>query len=131
MLTSRLCDAVNAHDLEGLVALFSDDYVNETPAHPSRGFRGREQVRKNWTQFFSSIPDMSATLVRSTRDGAVEWSEWEMGGTRPDGIRQLMRGVMVFGIADDRIAWARFYLEPVDPGSSTVDDVVRTITGRR
>ena len=37
----RLLVALNAHDLDALVACFADDYVNETPAHPRRGFRGQ------------------------------------------------------------------------------------------
>jgi len=36
----RLVMATNAHDLDALLACFDDDYVNETPAHPLRGFRG-------------------------------------------------------------------------------------------
>jgi hypothetical protein len=46
----RLQRAVNDHDIEALVSCFAEDYVNETPAHPLRGFSGRDQVRKNWTQ---------------------------------------------------------------------------------
>lgn len=128
MLALRLRDAVNAHDLDALVACFATSYVNETPAHPSRGFRGREQVRTNWQQFFSLVPDLVAEVTRSARDGETEWSEWEMRGTRRDGSLHHMRGVLIFGTADDHIAWARFYLEPVDAGTSTIDDAVRTAT---
>lgn len=39
----RLVTAVNHHDLDGLVDCFGDDYLNETPVHPQRGFRGSEQ----------------------------------------------------------------------------------------
>ena len=45
----RLLKAVNAHDLDGLVSCFAGDYVNETPAHPQRGFRGSGQFRTNYT----------------------------------------------------------------------------------
>ena len=44
----RLVGAVNGYDLEGLVSCFAEDYVNETPVHPQRGFRGSDQVRTNW-----------------------------------------------------------------------------------
>ena len=40
-----------------------------------------------------------------------------------------MRGVIVFGTAEGRAAWARFYLEPVDPGTDGVDDAVRQVAG--
>lgn len=35
---ARLVHAVNAHDLDGLVACFATDYINETPAHPQTRF---------------------------------------------------------------------------------------------
>jgi ketosteroid isomerase-like protein len=54
----ELLAAINAHDLEAMVALFAEDYVNEWPAHPQRGFRGNEQVRRNWGQIFAGVPDL-------------------------------------------------------------------------
>lgn len=44
----RLLQATNGRDLDALVACFAEDYVNDTPAHPARGFRGSAQVRRNW-----------------------------------------------------------------------------------
>ena len=44
-MVDRLARTTNAHDLDGLVDCFAADYRNETPAHPARGFTGREQVR--------------------------------------------------------------------------------------
>ena len=131
MVTERLVAAANAHDLEALVACFDADYVLEMPVHPGRNFRGTAQVRKNWEQFFALIPDISVSLLRVARDGDVEWSEQEMRGTRRDGSVHHMLGVIIFGTRADRIVWARFYLEPVDTGSSTIDDAVRTATGAR
>ena len=40
--------ALNAHDIDAFVELFSPDYRSEQPAHPDREFGGREQVRENW-----------------------------------------------------------------------------------
>ena len=62
-------------------------------------------------------------------DGDVIWSEWEMRGTRGDGAAHLMRGVIVFGVRDERAAWARFFLEPVDPGGDDASTAVRQIVG--
>ena len=121
----RLMGATNRHDLDALVACFAEDYVNETPAHPARGFRGRAQVRRNWEQIFAFVPDIEAQVIRSSVDGEVVWSEWEMHGTRRDGTAHRMAGVIVFGVIDYLIYWARFYLEPVDTSEATVDDAVR------
>jgi ketosteroid isomerase-like protein len=120
----RLCAATNAHDLDGVVACFAEDYRNEAPVHPARGFVGREQVRRNWQQIFAFVPDVSATVLASVVDGDTVWSEWEHSGTRPDGSNHLMRGVIVFGVRDDLASWARFYLEPVDPDPAGVDSAV-------
>ncbi len=117
----RLLRAVNEHDLEGMVACFADEYVNETPVHPLRGFTGNEQVRRNWRQIFGGVPDLCADMPRQIVDGDTAWTEWEMSGNRVDGLVFLIRGVVIFRIADDAIASARFYLEPVEETSGDVD----------
>jgi ketosteroid isomerase-like protein len=124
-MVQRLQRATNEHDLEALVGCFASDYRNETPAHPERGFTGREQVRANWTQIFAAIPDLTCEVLRFTVDGDMVWSEWEHRGTRPDGSLHLMRGVVIFGVADGLASWARFYLEPVQDDAGTVDQAVR------
>jgi ketosteroid isomerase-like protein len=129
-LVDRLCRATNEHDLEALSACFAVDYRNETPVHPARGFQGRAQVRKNWEQIFAAVPDLTAQ-VHWVADKDVVWSEWEMRGSRPDGSLHLMRGVVIFGVDQDQAAWARFYLEPVQLDSTSVDEAVRGQIGAR
>jgi ketosteroid isomerase-like protein len=124
-MLQRLLSATNRHDLDSLVDCFAADYRNETPAHPSRGFQGREQVRVNWTQIFAGVPDIAARVLRQTADGETVWSEWEMHGTRRDGSRHLMRGVILFGVRDGRASWARFYLEPVQEQDGDVNQAVQ------
>ncbi len=121
----RLLGATNDHDVDGLVACFADDYENQTPAHPARSFHGPEQVRRNWEQIFAFVPDLEARVVRQATDGATIWTEWDMSGTRRDGSRHEMRGVIIFGLDEGRAVWARFYLEPVDATAGTYDDAVR------
>lgn len=124
-VVERLVAATNAHDIEALVGCFAPDYVNETPAHPRRGFTGREQVRSNWTSIFAGVPDVTARLTASTVDGSRAWTEWEMSGTRGDGVPHAMAGVIIFDVEDDRIVAARFYLEPVEVVSGDVDAAVQ------
>ena len=121
-LVERLCEATNAHDLDGIVRCFAEDYRNETPVHPARGFVGREQVRRNWAQILAGVPDLHSKLIREAVDGNVAWAEWEWTGTRRDGAPHLMRGTTILGVDGERIAWARFYMEPV------VDDGIRIET---
>lgn len=58
-------------------------------------------------------------------DGDTIWSEWEHRGTRPDGTPFLMRGVMIFGVADGVASWMRFYLEPVAHQDGEANAAVR------
>ncbi len=129
-LVERLRDAVNRHDLESLAGCFTQDFLNETPVHPARSFQGREQVRKNWAQIFAGVPDIEAVVLRSSVNGDSAWTEWEMRGTRRDGVHHLMRGVSIFGIRDDHFISVRFYLEPVEDGGNAVDAAVRNAVGQ-
>jgi len=124
-LVRRLRQAVNDHDLEALVGCFGTDYRNETPAHPSRGFSGQEQVRRNWQQIFAAVPDLTAEVLRWSVNGDTVWTEWEHRGTRADGSAHLMRGVVIFGVTHSVATWARFYLEPVRDDGLAVDLAVR------
>ena len=122
---ARLERATNAHDVNALVACFAPDYRNDTPAHPERSFTGREQVSRNWQQIFAAIPDLTAKVLRSAVNGDEAWSEWEHRGTRRDGSAHVMRGVIIFGVSGGLLAWARFYVEPVQEGGPNVDGAVR------
>jgi len=124
-VVERLRDATNAHDLGAIVACFADDYRNDTPLHPARGFTGRTQVARNWEQILGAIPDVFTQIVASIAGGDTVWSEWEHRGTRPDRSAHLMRGVIIFTVRDGLIASARFFLEPVDDTRDDVDSAVR------
>ncbi len=123
-VVDRLVAATNAHDIDALVDCFAPEYVNQTPAHPQRGFSGREQVHRNWVSIFGGVPDISARLIASAIDGSQAWTEWEMSGTRRDGAPHAMAGVIIFGVHDGHIVSARFYLEPVEVASGDVDAAV-------
>ncbi len=131
-VVDRLVQAVNGHDLDSLVSCFAADYLNETPVHPQRGFRGSDQVRTNWTQIFGGVPDIQAVVLRRVETADHVWTEWEMSGTRvEDGGPFLMRGVVIFGTRADVISSARFYLEPAEGVSGDVDaHTRRVVTGR-
>ena len=128
-IIDELVRATNAHDLDALVACFHEDYVNETPAHPRRGFRGNAQVRSNWAQILGSVADLRAEVPRRVTVGNTAWTEWDISGTRGDGATFAMRGVVIFGVRDGKIGSARFYLEPVEESSGEVNAAVRRLTG--
>jgi ketosteroid isomerase-like protein len=126
-VVDRLLGAINDHDLEAMVACFDEGYVNETPIHPKRGFRGRDQVRKNWTQIFGTVPQLQAQLIGTAVDGDTVWTEWHMSGGHRDGAPFEMAGIVIFRVPDTTIASARFYLEPVEQTSGDVNAAVRQL----
>ena len=121
----RLRDALNSHDPDAMLGCFDPGYQSEQPAHPNRGFGGKDQVRKNWSAMFESFPDFQAELLRHTYEGDTSWSEWRWSAT---GLQ--MAGVIVMGIEEERISWARLYMEPVEEAGQDIDEAMRTITKR-
>ena len=128
-VAERLRAAMNAHDIEAFVACFDEDYESEQPAHPDRAFRGREHVRRNWSAIFDGVPDFRSELIESGAIGETEWSEWRWRGTQSDGTPLDMAGVIVGGVRDGRLRWARLYVEPVEQGGAGIDAAVRSMSG--
>lgn len=127
----RVQQSINNHDLDALADCFDANYRSDFPAHPDRAFVGRTQMRKNWSQIFSAVPDIQAHLIRSSVEGETIWNEWEWKGNRPDGKQFLQRGVTIQGIANGRIQWARLYLEIVEEEGQGSDAAAKhSTTGR-
>jgi hypothetical protein len=57
------------------------------------------------------------------------WTEWRWHGTHADGSRLEMAGVIVFGVRDDRFAWARLYVEPIEQDGAGIEAAVDEIAG--
>jgi ketosteroid isomerase-like protein len=122
---------MNAHDIEAFVACFAADYDSAQPAYPDRAFRGREQVRANWSAIFSGVRDFRAELIRVDAVGDTVWSEWGWAGTQTDGQRLDKAGVIVFVVHDDHVASARLYIEPVERAGAGIEAAVRDMTAER
>jgi ketosteroid isomerase-like protein len=126
-MTNQILTVLNAHDVDGFVALFAEDYRSEQPPHPGREFQGAPQVRENWTAVFAGVPDFVAELLSSAESAGVEFGEWRWRGHHTDGSAFEMRGVTVLGVDAGTIQWGRLYMEPVDDVVDSIDDmVVRT-----
>ena len=123
----RLHAAMNQHDLEAFLACFDPNYRSEQPAHPNRGFGGREQVEKNWSALFEGIPDFHAELLATATQGDTLWSEWHWTGTRANEAPLDMRGVTLFEIKNGRIASGRLYMEEVEEAGADIGETVRRL----
>jgi ketosteroid isomerase-like protein len=128
-IAARLHSALNAHDIDAFVDCFHDDYDSKQPAHPDRAFRGSAQVRTNWSAIFEGVPDFTARLVSSAVSGDTEWSEWHWRGTHADGTALEIAGVIVCGVRDGRMSWARLYVEPVEQAGAGIEAAVKRMAG--
>ena len=111
LVFERMIQATNRHDLEAMVAFFAPDYRSEQPFHPERNFVGQEGVRKNWSFFFKTIPDIQIEILGEVEEGDTVWAELYYHGTQTDGKKYVVRGVTLMGIQADQIIWARLYIE--------------------
>jgi ketosteroid isomerase-like protein len=129
VVIERLTAAQNAHDLEGMVGCFQPDYRSEQPLFPSRNFQGVDQVRANWSALLAAIADLRAENVRMAVEGDTVFVEVHWTGTKANGTPLDERGVIIAGIRDERIAWARLYVDEVERESVDIDGVVRDMAG--
>jgi ketosteroid isomerase-like protein len=131
LVAERLDEALNAHDIDAFVACFDEAYDSRQPVHPDRAFQGSDQVRRNWSSIFEGVPDFASELVSAASAGDTEWSEWRWRGTQPDGTPLDMAGVIVSGVRDGRMIWARLYVEPVEQDGAGIEAAVRDMRGER
>jgi ketosteroid isomerase-like protein len=125
----RLTAAQNAHNLEGMLACFHEDYRSEQPQFPARTFEGIGQVRANWSALLDAVADFHTEVLRSAVDGDVIFVEIHWTGTKADGTPLDERGVIVMGIRDNRISWGRLYVDEVEREGADIDAVVRRMAG--
>ena len=125
----RIMRATNDHDLDALTACFEPEYESVWPVHPARTFAGTEQVRSNWQQIFTAVPDLRVAIVDSVVSGDRVWSEWEFAGNRVDGEPFLIRGVIILQAGAGRASHGRFYLEPVEADAEHATAAVRRLLG--
>ncbi len=122
-LLERMGAALDAHDLDTFVGFFREDYVGERPRHPGSPMSSREDVRTNWAEVISDVPDLHVEALAAVEDGNTIWSEWRAYGTARSGAMLELRGVIIFGVQNDQVAWSRMYLEPVEQEGLTLDEI--------
>jgi ketosteroid isomerase-like protein len=125
----RWIQAINEHDIEGIVTCFAEDYEDEAPARPGEVVRGRDQVRANFERLMAAMPDIRAELRGSVAQGDTVWMEWAMRGSRADGTRMEFVGVNVFEVRDGRLQRGRIYTELVREAGGLQAQVERMTTG--
>jgi ketosteroid isomerase-like protein len=121
-LLEQMRAALDAHDLDAFLEFFREDYIGERPRHPGAKISSREDVRANWAEVIADVPDLRVEVPAAVEDGDRIWSEWRAYGTARSGAMLELRGVIIFGVEEDQVAWSRMYIEPVEQGLS-LDDI--------
>ena len=85
-------EALNAGDLEGLVALYEPQAV--FVSEPGQTVSGTEAIREVLSAFVSMNPTITVAVqtLGQMDDIALTAAKWEMSGTGPDGQPIQMRG---------------------------------------
>lgn len=104
----RFTDAFNAHDVDAVMRLMTDDCVFEStgPAPDGRRFDGQEQVRACWQELFDGTPSARfdlEELVGADDRALARWVyHWDGGH---------VRGVDVFTVRDGKVAAKLSYVK--------------------
>ena len=107
-----LLDAFNAHDLDAIMAFFTEDCVFDTP----RGQRlvGQAAVRQGFQARFDGIPDIEYAEPRHFSCGDRGASEWTIRGTTADGQPIEVRGCDLFELSGGKVSRKDSYWKIVD-----------------
>jgi steroid delta-isomerase-like uncharacterized protein len=117
---AALCDAFNAHDLDGIMSFFADDCVLEMP----RGnrpwgarFEGRENVRAALATRFEGLPDVHYGAGEHFADDHANagMSKWTLTGTTREGRKIEVHGCDFYTFRDGKITAKDSYWKIVDP----------------
>ncbi|MCG8426796.1 MAG: nuclear transport factor 2 family protein [Chromatiales bacterium] len=106
-LLQQLFDAFNRHDLEGVLALMTEDVVFEGAAGPEAygvRFVGHEAVGAAFEGVWKTFPDVQWANDKHFVAEGMGVSQWTLTGTREDGVRIEADGVDLFSFKDGKIA---------------------------
>ncbi len=110
--------AFNAHDVEAVMAFFTEECVMETPRGPDPwGTRltGKAEVRTGIEARFAGIPDIHYGEDRHWACGDRGVSEWRITGTDTSGTNVEVQGCDLLELRAGKIARKDSYWKLVEP----------------
>ena len=105
---ARFNEAFNRHDVDGVMALMTDDVVfeNTSPVPDGERFVGQANVRAFWERFFAESPRAhfeAEDIVAAGDRCAVRWRyDWGNGH---------IRGIDLFRVRDGKVAEKLSYVK--------------------
>jgi len=116
---TELCAAFNAHDLDRIMACFSDDCVLEMPrgSEPwGSRFEGKRNVRDALSTRFERLPDVHYGNAEHFVDAATNTgiSKWTLTGTTREMTRVEVRGCDFYTFRDGKVVRKDSYWKIVE-----------------
>ncbi len=104
----ELCDAFNAHDLDRIMMLFSEDCILEMPrgSEPwGSRFVGKRDVRQALASRFEGLPDVHYGKAEHFVDAAADtgMTKWLLTGTARDGAKKRVHGCDFYTFRDGKV----------------------------
>lgn len=112
-------EAINRHDLDALLGMFSVDSVWEFPAGTVLGGRheGTDAVREWFGYWFERMPEIHFTLSHVAVENIfamgstnVVYVEWDLDETDTDGTPHHLTGITAFDIVHGKVKRGKDYI---------------------
>jgi ketosteroid isomerase-like protein len=113
-LMQRYADAWNAHDIDAIMSMMTDDCVfvtgGGTEKHGTR-FEGVDIVRARFIDVWSEFPDLRFENPRYFGDTERGCTEWTFVGTNADGVVTEVDGCDLFDFVGGKIRVKNSYIK--------------------
>ena len=111
-VVERFNEAFNRHDVDGIMALMTEDCIfeNTRPAPDGTRVAGQPAVRAFWAEFFQRSPQAHFDTEELFESGDRCVVRWIYRWVR-DGIQGHVRGVDVFRVRDGKVAEKLSYVK--------------------
>jgi ketosteroid isomerase-like protein len=111
-VVERFNDAVNRHDVDGIMALMTDECVfeNTRPAPDGTRVAGQAAMRAFWVEFFQRSPKARFDTEEVFESGDRCVVRWVYHWVR-EGVPGHVRGVDVFRVRDGKVAEKLSYVK--------------------
>ena len=113
-----ILDGFNAHDLDAIMAWFTDDAVFDAPRGAGPGGRryvGPAEIREGFAQRFAGIPDIHYEPGAHFVSGDRGASEWTIHGTTAEGTPIEVRGCDLWEFDGAKVRRKDSFWKRVDP----------------
>ena len=105
--------ALNAHDIDAVMSLMTDDclFENTWPAPDGERYVGQSAVRAFWEKLIADSPSAHFDLEEIFAVGDRAAQRWVYTWTDPSGTTGHIRGVDLFRVTDGKVAEKLAYVK--------------------